>query len=222
MEGAAMGDLELAGEMARYRASIYRTISALFLDNPDARTLEGLIEAGRAAADAEPPCASERDFMAALAAVDIGDPEDLRTRVATEYAELFVGPRKPLASPYESIYLGGDRHLLNATTMAVRSVYEDQGYHVARRNQLPDDHIGLEMEFLAHLCDREAACCEAGDEGGARGAQKAEAAFITAHPGRWASLLADRIAATWCGNFYALLARFAVAFLAEDADYLQR
>ncbi len=55
---------------------------------------------------------SEAGFYAFLKELGQSEDGDLRRTIASEYAELFVGPRPPLAPLYESVYLGSPSRLL--------------------------------------------------------------------------------------------------------------
>ncbi|WNF38236.1 molecular chaperone TorD family protein [Bacillaceae bacterium IKA-2] len=68
-----------------------------------------------------------------------------------DFNKLFIGPYELLASPYESTYRNYDRLLMRAETLSVRSFYEKVGIQVDGKGQIPDDHIGFELEFIAFL-----------------------------------------------------------------------
>jgi TorA maturation chaperone TorD len=70
-----------------------------------------------------------------------------------DFNHLFVGPNILEAPPYESIYHTGERALMQADTMAVRGFYEKAGLELARKNNNPDDHLALELEFICYLLE---------------------------------------------------------------------
>lgn len=69
-----------------------------------------------------------------------------------DYNNLFVGPDRLLAPPWESVYLSRDHLLFEEETMAVRRFYNRFNLQAPNLNTEPDDHIGLEMAFMANLC----------------------------------------------------------------------
>ncbi len=69
----------------------------------------------------------------------------------TEFNRLFVGPDRLLAPPYETVYRSNDRVLMQADTMIIRNFYAEAGLEVAHLNQVPDDHIAFELEFICFL-----------------------------------------------------------------------
>lgn len=55
------------------------------------------------------------------------------------------------APPYESCYRSPERVLPQASALEVREQYRNAGLAVKRLNREPDDHIGLELEFMYYL-----------------------------------------------------------------------
>ena len=214
-----MADPAAAADFARYRAGIYRLASSVFMFDA---TEEGLAAQIAAAVGADEdsyvrPC--ERVLYSYLRELEGCDLAALRTKVATEYAELFVGPRPPLAPYYESVYLGANPRLFADVTMRVRAEYKAQGFQVDKRNHVPDDHIGYELAFMAQLCEREADAHEAGDAEKVAATQVAQDNFLAIHLGVWVGFLADRIASAWCADYYEVWARFIAAFVADDQAF---
>ncbi len=68
-----------------------------------------------------------------------------------DYARLFVGPNRLLAPPWESVYLSTEHLIFERQTLEVRQQYQRYGIETQHPNVEPDDHIGLELRFVAHL-----------------------------------------------------------------------
>jgi TorA maturation chaperone TorD len=77
--------------------------------------------------------------------------EELAASARSDYLRLLVGIGKVLAAPWASVYTDADHLLLSEDTLLVRRFYERYGAMVAQKYHEPDDHIGLELQFLAHL-----------------------------------------------------------------------
>lgn len=75
---------------------------------------------------------------------------DLWREVLFDFNRLFVGPDKLQAPPYESVYRD-EGQIMGPSTKAVRSYYQAEGLQSNRQGQEPDDHIGIELEFLSYL-----------------------------------------------------------------------
>jgi TorA maturation chaperone TorD len=79
--------------------------------------------------------------------------EELTDKARSDYMRLFIGPGKPLSPPWGSVYLSVDGLLFTEETLYVRKFYESNGRIVKEKHREPDDHIGLELEFLAYLSE---------------------------------------------------------------------
>ena len=76
-----------------------------------------------------------------------------------EFTRLFLGPGRPVAHPYESVYREG--RMMGETTLDVRRRLAEEGL-TANGQRLPD-HVAIELAFMAHLTAREALAWDAGD-----------------------------------------------------------
>ncbi|MEG0070894.1 MAG: molecular chaperone TorD family protein [Raoultibacter sp.] len=81
--------------------------------------------------------------------------ESLKTEFFTalrqDYTYLFYMVGASHTSPYESVYRTDDRTMFGPTTLEVRALYRSFEMQLAQAESQPDDHIGLELAFLAHL-----------------------------------------------------------------------
>lgn len=69
-----------------------------------------------------------------------------------DYRKLFIGPGHLLAAPWESVYTSPDHLLFDAQTLQVRREYQRFGMPIPKLHNEPDDHLGLELRFIVHLC----------------------------------------------------------------------
>jgi TorA maturation chaperone TorD len=137
--------------------------------------------------------------------------------VQIDYTRLFTGYEKMAVPPWESVYFSEERLTFQEETMDVRRWYGRFGLEVERLRQEPDDHIGLELTFMAHLAWRGLQCLEAGDKAGLERSLGAQRAFLSEHLLRWGVHWAGLAAETAQTNLYrglALLTRGALLELA--------
>lgn len=80
---------------------------------------------------------------------------DSREDLERDHLYLFTGIGKPLAQPFESPYLSKEGLLFEEQTVAVREAYAAHGLRVPNP-RVPDDHIGYEFAFVAHLAGQAA------------------------------------------------------------------
>ncbi len=72
--------------------------------------------------------------------------------VRRDFAHLFIGPGPLLAPPWESVYRNEERLIFDKQTLQVRLLFRQFGMVVPTVHHEPEDHFGLEMMFVAHLC----------------------------------------------------------------------
>lgn len=217
MNGSVLLSNSENADFARYRAALYRLASSVFVDEPTKESLVQMIDAAKKARHEDCIRPYEFELFSHIRGYEGEEIAELCTKVRTEYAELFIGPRPPLAPLFESVYVGFPRRLYTETTARVRAFYEGQGLMTLKRNKVPDDHISYELEFMATLCEKEA---QAFDDAGidiAFGIQKVQADFIDKHLGRWTGLFSERVKKAPCADYYAAWSRFVHDFVADDS-----
>ena len=74
--------------------------------------------------------------------------------ILADHLRLFGGGGETLAPPYESVYRSPD-HLMNQeSAMEVRHIYRTYGWQSSLRGIVPDDHLGIELQFLNLLLEK--------------------------------------------------------------------
>jgi TorA maturation chaperone TorD len=104
--------------------------------------------------------------------------------VRGDYTTLFIGPGKVMAPPWESIYFRKERIIFQEETLEVRNWYRRFGLESVKLYHEPDDHIGLELAFIAHLAGL---AYEAEDEEKFNQLIEAQKEFLSAHTLKWAA-----------------------------------
>ena len=161
----------------------------LFLNGPN-RSMADALKA-TAAVDDWPPAIAEalRRMRAAVAAR--GDGDEALLDLEVEFTRLTIGPLEIPAMPYASFYLSPSGALMTDDTLDVRRRYLEAGVAVRELGRTPDDHLGVELEFL-HFLTLQAAQAEArGDEAACFQALARREAFLREHAARWMPALAD-------------------------------
>lgn len=130
-----------------------------------------------------------------------------------EFTRLFLGPGRPVAHPYESVYREG--RMVGDTTLDVRRRLIEEG--LVPRHQIQPDHVGIELAFMAHLASREALAWEIGDTDGARNCLSRQASFLQDHLATWLPQFCHRILVGRPHTHYADLAHRTEAFVTGDA-----
>jgi TorA maturation chaperone TorD/Pyruvate/2-oxoacid:ferredoxin oxidoreductase delta subunit len=134
-----------------------------------------------------------------------------------EFTRLFVGPGKPVAHPYESVYREG--RTMGETTLDVRHRLACEGLTPSRHTLA--DHVGIEFAFMAHLAAREALAWEAGEGSDARRWLVQQESFLRDHLSNWLPQFCRRVLVGRPLPHYAELAQRADTFVSRDASALR-
>lgn len=101
------------------------------------------------------------------------------------FTRIFIGPGKPLVSLYESTYVNKEQLVFQQSTLDVRNAYAAFGLKVLQKRHEPDDHIGSELAFMAHLGQRAFECGVNKDDRGMIEALQGSLSFLDNHLLRW-------------------------------------
>lgn len=146
----------------------------------------------------------------------LANPDDL-VLLGNEYTRLFIGPDHLPAPPWESVYVTGKPQLFQETTLSVRTAYRAAGYLPKCFPRVADDHIALELNFMAAMAAQALEAGLACQEASAIDALARQRRFLDEHMLRWIPSFAETLCEQGFGeSLYALLARFAAAYCAQD------
>jgi TorA maturation chaperone TorD len=139
-----------------------------------------------------------------------------------DYMRLFIGLDIFLpAAPWESIYSSRERLVFQEHTMQVREWYARFGLQTERFNREPDDHIGLELIFVAHLATMALNSMELNDQSAAEKYLQAQREFLFEHLLRWGPAWARLVNKHAETDFYRGLAHLTYGALLAAAEQLQ-
>lgn len=104
----------------------------------------------------------------------------------SDYMNLFVGPGKPLAPPWESTYAASEECLVfQKETLEVRTWYRTFGLQIDKLHHEPDDHISYELEFLGTLAQRAGESLSQGNVENADYCMQSQKRFLKEHLFTW-------------------------------------
>lgn len=111
-----------------------------------------------------------------------------------DYTALFVGMVAPMpVPPWESVYLNRDHLVFQEETRQVREWYKRFNLEPEKKFQEPDDHIALELLFLARLAQLALEAIDQGDEDRVDELLQAQADFLSQHLLRWGIIWSGRV-----------------------------
>lgn len=150
------------------------------------------------------------------------DWHDPVTDLAVDYARIFLGAgvveTAQSAFPYESVYTSEKRLIMQEARDEVLALYRKYGLGVSSKYNIPEDHLALELEFMAHLCGLVRQSAESGDFKKAVSLLREQREFIEKHLMRWVPAFCNDIGRIASTEFYRGAAELTVSFLNMDAE----
>ena len=194
-----------------WRIALYRLLSAVFLEEPNAGFLYALRRPESLQSLAEAGLAFDADFLAT-------DTTLLADRLALEYASLFaVAGGFP---PIESVRLTG--RMKQQPYFDVTQTYGRFGFQVGGAKFFVfEDQLGVELAFLAELLARSQAALDRDDAAEYRRLEKEVKRFWSVHLGKWVrgyALLIQRAAEH---SLYREMAKLLEAFADQEIALLK-
>lgn len=97
----------------------------------------------------------------------------------------FIGIGTRVA-PWESVYAGTDRLIMQPSTLKVREAYARAGFAARNKGAEPDDHVATECDFMAKLAARAQEAFDAEQDDGCEKALAESREFLGEHLACWA------------------------------------
>ncbi len=150
---------------------------------------------------------------------DAHDDSDV-VNLEVDYARIFLagGVAQGLAAfPYESVYTN-KKHLTDQEAACdVTVLYGAKGLAArADMYRIPNDHIGLEFEYMAILCQEAADAAQTGDEALLEKSIKEQESFCRGHMEPWMTALCDDVIKYAGTGFYQAIGILCRGFVREE------
>lgn len=145
-----------------------------------------------------------------------------RQDLAVDYARVFLAAgvyEGDTAVPYESVYTSPEKILMQDSRDEVVRIYCENGLAVDPDLNVPEDHLGFELEFMAHLCERIAE--EASDDRAVAKLLKTQKQFVREHLLNWVPELRDRVREIAELRFYPAIMDLTVGYLKENVAVIE-
>lgn len=152
---------------------------------------------------------------------NIGD--NAVTDLAADYAKVFLGAGMSdysAAYPYESVYTSAKRIIMQEARDEVVSIYVSKGLQRSDSSDYPEDHIALEMKFMACLCQESGEAAEKGDTAKMRLGYGEQLEFLRKHLLNWAPRFCQEVEKFAETLLYRAAAIITSAFLKMDSSML--
>lgn len=217
--------VSLARRMAQARARWYSLAGTLLTSPPTRESVEQMLGRDFRQAAAEWAGADSLAMLDQWAAQ-----ADSPDALCEAFDELFTVPGPKYLTPYESVFrdsrvLEDGREVRGLTfgpsTDEVMRYYGLAGAEISDRYDELPDHVGLEVEFMRLLCEREEEALNRGDVALARRIRETQAGFLNRHLAAWSPDLVARARERLAHPFYTCLLALLRDFADADLRYLQ-
>ncbi|MCC6345990.1 MAG: molecular chaperone TorD family protein [Nitrospirales bacterium] len=160
-------------------------------------------------------------FACRLSSLSPDGKAELILELHREFASLFlVGTHTIPCS--ESVYRSPERLVKQEPRERVMESYRDAGFAVSPHWREPEDHIAIELEFMANVSRVAYEAAERGDSEGLRRSLHCQKEFMEQHLAMWVphfcALLAARAEDV---GFYQAVSHLTAGFLEMDCDLLK-
>lgn len=205
-------------DLARDRANTYTLLSRIWGAEIDATLWQALSQAQFPHLEQLPELdAAYRRLEAACR-----DPRpELLTQLRVDYARLCLGsdPRQG-ADPYESVHRNKEGLMMQDEWEAVLDLYRQLGLERSRAAHESEDHLALELECMAQLCERQASALEKLDLPEAAWWVDRQAVMLDDHLLRWVPSFNRRVQELGWTEFYKAAGDLTEAYLKVDRQML--
>lgn len=205
--------------MERY--SVYDLLRRIFLWEFPYELFTELIMLSRTIQNSENPDngAAFRNYLKSIMPENASQ---VYREIHIEYTRLFVGPYHLPTPPYESVYRSPDQLMMQEQTMNVRAAYLNNEFQVIRINQEPDDHIGIELEFMCAMSKKSLDALDTKSFPRLAELIKVQLEFCNNHLQKWVPDFCRDIKNSSNSVFWENIAVFTQEFLEQDAADLRR
>ncbi|MDP2646107.1 MAG: molecular chaperone TorD family protein [Desulfobacterales bacterium] len=225
------GPKELGG-LAAVRGRVYAFLSSVYLNIPGLDLVEnirhetfmsflsgiscdtGLSEQMRVGLD---------EVQRFAGAVREQPPEAVWQQLAVDRTRLFRGikPGYSPPAPYESSYRGQEQTVMGEWAVSVLREYARAGVFLPDDRREPPDHIGVELDFMRFLAQREAESWQTGARHEAVGCLEMEQSFLDQHIVPWVPVFCHNVIDMAGLDFYRGVARITTSFVVDDLERVQ-
>ena len=211
-----MKERELIMSAAENRSKLYWFIGMLFLTKPDKDFIACLSDELSTVTDDM----LKAEIEALQRSIETGHISELVEQLEHEFTRLFRGIHSNYGPPppYESVYR--ESNIMGDSTRAVIECYSEAGFGEIDKSAGPQDHLGVELKFIALLCQRESQQRDAGNDAEAINTLKMEKTFLEDHLLQWMPDFQGAVTQYAPHPFYETLVSLTSRVLVLDSEYI--
>jgi anaerobic sulfite reductase subunit A len=153
-----------------------------------------------------------------LSSIEERDPESVRLELAVDYAGVFLGVWRTLPHPSESVYVTDKTMVMHETRDNVLKIYRSMGVDKVNTFHEPEDHIAMELQFMAILCDKTIGAFKEDHHADVMKCLEVQKDFLNDHLGKWVPRMAADVIATARKEFYKAIAKITKGYIEMDKE----
>lgn len=141
----------------------------------------------------------------------------IERELATEYARLLLNTGEiPCFYPCESVYTSSECMMKQEAYSQVLAIYREEGLARVESMGEPEDHVSVEMEFMAHLCSRARSALTSRRGELYRAYLEKQRQFLDRHLLPWVPRFAQNLRGVAQDDFYLAVAEITDEFLRDE------
>ena len=221
--------LETQYTLAKIRRDLYGLLSSVYIQLPEAKTLE-LRWKPASELLKYPQEGSQKAFHQVQEGLNLVKPyglkkgrtdEEILRNLSKDWTHVFRGVvRDGILPPYESFYR--PRRLQKKPAQEINRLFSKMGIQVPEEWHQPSDYIGVELDFMRFLCEKERRLRDSGDRDGLREAVEAEKSFLEDHIALWIPIFCKRMLEEAREGYYLGIAHLTLGFVEFDRRWVSR
>ena len=151
---------------------------------------------------------------------DLTDEETLKN-LSKDWTRLFRGVvRDGILPPYESLYRA--ERLQKKPAQEINRLFSKMGVQVPEEWHQPTDYIGVELDFMRLLCEKELRHRDNGELNALRETIEEEKSFLEGHIGLWVPIFCKRMLEETGEEYYLGIAHLTLGFVEFDRLWVSR
>ena len=207
-------------ELLKIRENIYAFLARMYLEEPPKKLAEDI--ANKRLPLPEELSALNTDLREGFSLIKkfesefTGSADELYEDLKEEYTRLFIGPSEDAILPYESSYV--EKTFTGKAVLNAKENYRKAGIEKVEACNEPEDHVALELDFMAYLCR--------GMTEKLKGDEKIKRELAIQHEfldgclAKWVPQFCEDIIKSPNSNFYKGVAKITKGFLVFDSSMM--
>lgn len=214
-----MNTMKEIADLMLSRFNAYQTLARFWIEEVDEAFWQGLkktaFSSGHEASLLNSAYRKLEDYISSA-------PPDVLKELAADYALLCRSSNpKQGADPYESVHRNQYGLMMQDEWEEVLRFYHEAGLKRSPASVEPEDHLGLELECMAQLCQKFITAYEQKDEEACLNLIKMQLRLLEAHLLLWVPSFTEKVLKIAKTEFYKSVAAITNEYLIMDAEFMR-